>query len=150
MRRTDPWGEAEARTDVAVHLAALPDETGGAVVQRRGERAYIVLDPRLSPVEQRCRLAHELVHLERGSTVRCRWSPRSWDVCVVREELRVDREVAAWLVPVDQLEGLVHAMLRAGEDVTARVVAEEFEVTKPIARIALDGLARRQQLRRAG
>lgn len=127
-----------------MHYAPLPEECGGAVVQRRGGRTWILLDPLLSPVEQRCRLAHELVHLDRGSTLRCRWSPRSFDACIVREEIRVDGEVADWLVDPHELWVLVGDLLLAGEDVTARVVASEFQVTRPIARIALDKLARVQ------
>lgn len=142
MRRTNPWGEAEARPDVEVHLAPLPDECGGAAVQRRAGVAYILIDPMLSPVEQRCRLAHELVHLERGSSMRCAWSPCTMDAVIVREEIYVDREVADWLVPLEQLAHVVDGMVRAGVDVTAVAIAEEFMVTKPIARIALDQLAR--------
>lgn len=60
--------------------------------------------------------------------------------------MHVDREVADWLVPQDDLWGLVSGMLLAGEDITARVIASEFQVTKPIARVALDRLARVQGL----
>lgn len=128
-------------------MALLPDECGGAILERRPDRAWILIDPRLSPVEQRCRLAHELRHLDRGSSIRCRWSPRSFDACIAREETHVDREVADWLVPSDDLWTLVGGLLAAGEDVTAREVASHYLVTKPIARIALDALHRRQGLR---
>lgn len=123
-------------------MALLPDECGGDVLERRPERSWILIDPRLSPVEQRCRLAHALVHLDRGS-MRCSASPAAWDSVVAREEDRVDAEVAAWLLPIDELWTLVHDLTAEGTDVTARVVAAEFQVTKPIARIALDGLAER-------
>lgn len=146
MREKEPTDEADRRPGVEVHYALLPDECGGGAVQRRADRTWVVIDPRLSPVEQRCRLAHELIHLDRGSSARCRWSPRSWDPCIVREEMHVDQEVADWLVDSHELWVLVGGMLAAGEDVTAREVAADFEVTKPIARIALDALARRQGL----
>lgn len=119
----------------------LPPECGGGAVQRRGDNTWILIDPTASPVHQRCRLAHELVHLDRGSW-RCRYSPQTMDDKVAREESRVDAEVADWLVDHHELWVVVGDMVSAGEDVTRRVVAQHFQVTKPIAGIALDRLAR--------
>lgn len=144
MRSECPWNEAERRFGLEVLQLPLPPETGGAVLRRKDGHAWIIIDPTLSPVEQRCRLAHELVHLDRGSSLRCRWSPRSMDTIIMREELRVDSEVSRWLVDQDELWILVGDMVASGDDVTARVIAEHFQVTKPIARIALDRLARVQ------
>lgn len=119
--------------------APLPRECGGGVVQRRAERAWVVLDAALDPVEQRCRLAHELIHLDRGS-MRDAHAPDTWDAVVAREERAVDREVAAWLVPVEALASLVEGLDSAGTAVTADVVALEFEVTPAIAALALASL----------
>jgi hypothetical protein len=142
MRRSCPWAEAERRPGVQVREVLLPTECGGAAVQRRGDHIWVLIDQLGSPVEQRCRLAHELVHLDRGSSLRCRWSPTTWDVVVAREEQRVDEEVARWLVPDRALWELVGAMVAAGEDVTTVAIAEHFQVTRPLARLALERLAR--------
>ena len=139
MRCGCPWDEAERRGDVEVITAPLPAECGGAVVQRRPGRAWVVLDPDLDPAEQRCRLAHELVHLERGS-VRAPCAPPSWDAVVAREELAVDREVASWLVPSRELARFVRGHASADLGITSAIVATEFEVTEPIAALALADL----------
>lgn len=98
-----------------------------------------MLDVGLDPVEQRCRLAHELVHLDRGS-VRGADAPDTWDAVVAREELAVDREVAAWLVPFDELARVVTRCASGEHPVTAELIATEFEVTPPIATLALAAL----------
>jgi hypothetical protein len=74
--------------------------------------------------------------------MRCRWSPRSWDAVIAREELRVDAEVAAWLVPDDELWLIVDDIVAGDQEPTTKMIAEEFQVTRPIARIALDRHAR--------
>lgn len=142
MRRSCPWAEAERRPGVRVLVVPLPAECGGAAVQRRGHATWILIDALGSPVEQRCRLAHELVHLDRGTSLRCSWSPETWDDVVAREETRVDDDVAGWLISARDLWILVGDMLAAGEDVTARAIASHFQVTKPLARLALAELAR--------
>lgn len=126
-------------------MTLLPDECGGAVVQRRGTRTWVVLDLRGSPVEQRCRLAHELVHIDRGSW-RCRFAPATWNDKIAREERRVDEDVADWLVPGQELLEVVTALVAEGSEVTTKVIAAEFQVTRPIARIALDRLDRGRRL----
>lgn len=105
-------------------------------MQRRIETDWILIDPRLSEVEQRCRLAHELVHLERGSSLRCSGQQRD-GVLVPQEELRVDRTVADWLVPAQHLVPLIRQLVRSGTGVDATIVCEEFLVTRPIAKLAL-------------
>lgn len=138
MRDPDPWAEANARTNITILIRPLPDETGGAVAQVRKGHWWIIIDPLLSPVEQRCRLAHEICHIDWGSSARCRWSPGAWDVVVAREEMHIDRQVAEWLVPFDRLVLILNQMLRAGTEVTASAIGEEFKVTKYVARAALD------------
>lgn len=57
-----PWRSLRAMTHVVVHWArphpAAPGATDGAT--------RIWLDPRMTQVERRCVLTHELVHLEHG------------------------------------------------------------------------------------
>lgn len=118
----------------------LPDECGGEAVQRRDGRIWILLDLRLSPVEQRCLLAHALVHLDRGTSSRCSHTPATMDTFVIAEERACNEAVADWLVDPENLWILVTDMVHAGEDVTTRTVAAELGVTKPIARIALERL----------
>lgn len=141
MRRSSPWDEA-ARRGVEVLVTLLPDECGGEAVQRRDGRIWVLIDLRLSPVEQTCLLAHALVHLDRGTSSRCNMAPATMDTFVLTEEREVDAEVARWLVDQDTIWLLVNDMIHAGEAVTVRVVAGELGVTKRIARIALERLAK--------
>lgn len=143
MRRACPWEEADRRPGVEVRLTLLPDECGGAVLERRPERCWILLDLRRSPVEQRCLLAHELTHLDRGS-MRCDASPATWGPVVAREEDAVNAEVADWLVGPFDLWTLVGDMVAEERDVTTREIAEHYQVTRDVARTALARLARRQ------
>lgn len=90
----------------------------------------IVLDSTLDRVERRCTLMHELVHFERGIG----W-PDATEATMVREEAKVRREVAARLVPAGELADLVRC--RHPEPVSARMVAEEFDVTEQVAAEAM-------------
>ena len=136
-----PWAAAAAIPNLNIRFAELPAETGGACLARRTPNIWIVLDPRLSRPERKCRLAHELIHLERGSSSRCTYMPRSWDACVVREEMWVDREVARRLVPRLDLHAFIDQAVELGSAVDALVVADRFGVPVPIASIALGMVA---------
>jgi len=142
--RWSPWGALATMPNVHVRLADLPAETGGAALVHRGNQKWILIERTSTKAERRSRLAHELIHLERGTTTRCRWSPRTWDVLVVREELIVDREVARRLVPLDELAGLVARLEDLGEPVHAVAVMEEFDVPVDVAQRALWLLAQRR------
>jgi Zn-dependent peptidase ImmA (M78 family) len=140
-----PWAAAAAYPNLRIRFAELPDETGGACLARRGEALWIILDPRLDRAHRTARLAHELVHLERGTSARCAFSPRSWDAIVVREELLVDREVARRLVPRDDLRCFVE-QAQEHEGVDARMVADRFGVPVQVASVALHELGRAVRL----
>lgn len=141
-----PWAEVARLPHVQIRHVELPPETGGAALLHRGPDTWILLDRDSTHAERRSRLTHELVHLERGSTTRCRWSPRSWDVMVIREELIVDAEVARRLVPAGELVELIARLIDIGEPVHAVTVAEEFEVPIDVAQRALALLEQRRIL----
>lgn len=56
----NPWADLRQRQDITFGVTRLPWDRGWWVPAERG----IVLDDRLSQVERRCVLAHELVHAE--------------------------------------------------------------------------------------
>lgn len=112
----DPWGEVPAGW--SVNFVVMP--VRGAC---RWSRKSILLDIRLSRIEERCTLAHELVHAERGPFPR--WLT-TW------EESIVDAKAARRLIPLDALgEALAWSLHPA-------VAAEELDVDPP----TLDALLR--------
>lgn len=102
----------------------------------RGDR--ILLDVRLGRVERRCVLMHELVHQERGIGF-----PAATAATMQREEKIVEQATASRLVPEAALVRFVEKRMSIGEGVTARCVAERFDVTVGVAETALQGLVRR-------
>jgi len=133
-----PWQAIRNMDDLQVGLVDLPEEAGGAILARRGERSVVLIDKNLSRVERTAALAHELVHLERGGPGRCHHPSRSWEAVVLREELIIDREVAARLAPIEALARLVTRYDRLGEAVTVNTVAAELDISVGVARIALE------------
>lgn len=104
---------------------SLPEGMGGL-----WQPGKVVLDPRLSRVERRCALMHELVHDER----RIGW-PFATAATMEKEEATVRKETALRLVPAEELHRLV---FRSDvEPVTAMLVAAEFDVTSQVAHHAL-------------
>lgn len=136
-QRWSPWRALKHMPDVTVTLAELPNETGGAVLARRGRATVIVLDRRLTQAERKVALAHELLHLERGTVSHCRNIRGALSVEVVREENRIHREVALRLVPLDELGTMVDRVAGLGLGVTATEVADEFDVPQVVAAQAL-------------
>lgn len=129
------WRSIRNHDHIHVRIAPLPAETGGGcLVRRPNGQAWILLDAGLSPAERRAVLAHELVHLERGSA-RYDGAPPTWDDVVAREELLVDRIVAERLVPADELRTFAAARAELGP-VTVEDVAEHFDVPVWVAREA--------------
>lgn len=141
-QRWSPWRALKHMPNVTMALAELPNETGGAVLAIRGKSAVIVLDKRLTQAERKAALAHELLHLERGSTSRCRNIRGALSVEVVREENRIQREVALRLVPLAELGPVVDRIAGLGHGVTALEVAEEFDVPPVVASQAMTELAK--------
>lgn len=141
MGQWRPWRDLRNRDDVTFALADLPLVAGGgACVEFTDGHHVILLDRQLGPVDRLAVLAHELVHLERGGTANC--------LDVSKEERRVDRIVAARLVPEDELEALIDVLIEMEGGVTAEMVANEFDVPPAVARRAMIQLAERR--RRAG
>ena len=125
--RWNPWRVLRSRSHIRFALERLPDGVE-AVYGRRGERAAIIIDPRLSQVDRAAALAHELVHDERGlppSRVPVLWHP-----VLVKEEAAVDREVARRMLPLETLVAYVDSLAEMGVGVTSLEVSEEFEVLR--------------------
>lgn len=115
----DPWGEVPAGW--SVDFVVMP--VRGAC---RWSRKSILLDIRLSRVEQCCTLAHELVHAERGPFPR-------W--LTAREESVADAKAARRLIPLDALgEALAWSLHPV-------VAAEELGVDPPTLEALLRDLA---------
>lgn len=140
--RWNPWAALREREHIDFEIHRLPDSMGGGVhaVWPDG-KAQIVLDDRLSFVERRCGLSHELIHDERGGVIDSIHAPRPLRELASREERSVDREVSRRLVPPDELKRFVSARVGVDLGVTAWEVAEEFDVTDTVAERALRQLA---------
>jgi hypothetical protein len=90
----------------------------------------IWIHPELGRVERHATLAHELVHDERGLL-----PPGTPAAVVQREEHQVHAETARRLVPLDELAKFIqHCDF---EPVTARLVADEFDVPARVAERAM-------------
>jgi len=127
--------------NVRLGFERLPNECGGAAIYYGARNTVILLDTRLTQAERKAALAHELLHLERGSVSKCRNIRGALSVEVVREENRIQREVARRLVPLDELGPVVDRIAGLGHGVTALEVAEEFDVPPVVASQALTELA---------
>lgn len=114
----DPWGEVPAGW--SVDLAAMPVRG-----MCRWSRKAILLGIRLSGVEERCTLTHEIVHAERGPFPR--WA-------TAREEAAVNAAAARRLISLDALgEALAWSLHPA-------VAAEELDVDPPMLEALLRDL----------
>lgn len=144
--RTNPWAELRRRRHITLKLDRIAEIAGGGFYYRRGDRALIVIDPQLSQRDRRAVLMHELVHDEWGGTDCARRSTSTmWKPVMVREEIRVDREVASRLVPVDELEQLVATIEDLGGGVQAADVADHFDVPEVVATTAMEQLVERRR-----
>lgn len=115
----DPWGEVPAGWSVIFVVMPVRGMC-------RWSRKSILLDIRLSRVEERCTLTHELIHAERGPCPR-------W--LTTREEGIVDAKAARRLIPLDALgEALAWSLHPA-------VAAEELDVDPPTLEALLRNLA---------
>jgi hypothetical protein len=87
----DPWDDARTNwPDVEIVLEPMSGRLLGWL-----RYPLIALRADSSPAQRRCTLAHELVHLERGVVECGPWA--------TREELRVHREAARRLIPIEPL-----------------------------------------------
>lgn len=130
--RWNPWRTLKATPEVFLTMQELPHASGGGcyIPDGLGERALIILDPRLTQVERNCVLAHEWLHHEAGFGC---WDPRE----ARRECDRLWDEVARRLVPRDELVRLGIGRAEAGCTFEVADVAEVFHVTPDVARRAL-------------
>lgn len=106
------------RSGAGADLHAVPDWA----------RRVVTVDCRLSAVQRRCTLAHELVHVERGPVPRDPW-------LAAREEAAVEAEAARRLIPLDALAGALAWSRRPDE------VAEELWVDVQTLAVRIGGLS---------
>jgi Zn-dependent peptidase ImmA (M78 family) len=127
MDSYDPWHALNEIDGVHLVVADLPG-------RRRGEIDFetrtITLHPRLRPVERRCTLAHELVHLERGPVL-------------IRQTNREERIVSAIAARRLVSVGVLAAALQWSDD--PRVIADELGVDERTIRIRLANLTESEQ-----
>ncbi len=88
-----PWRHFRAFTQWILLQADLPTGIHGLTQWPAGT---VTLDRRLSQVQRRCTITHELVHIERGPV------PDD-DVLAAREESAVEQEVARRLIELKPL-----------------------------------------------
>lgn len=93
----NPWAHVQGFPDVLVVL----DELEHAEAYWEPDERVILIDRRLSQAERRCRLAHELAHLEAGDE-HCCHGPDSGRLAA-RQELRADAAASARLIDLDAL-----------------------------------------------
>ena len=132
--RWNPWRELRGRPWLRLLFAQL--DCPAFIEQCDDETRLVVLDARLDRRARRCALAHELVHDERGVL----FPPGAPLGLIDKEELAVERTVAARLVPERELSAFVARVRGLGEAVTAGLVGDEFDVTVEVATVALRSL----------
>ena len=113
--------------------ARRPGAPSTAEVLAGGDRAAIVVDVDLDPIERNAVLAHD----ERGGGIDAPYMPPGWDAVVAREEELVEREVARRLVPVRELDAFLERRRELGEPVLVGDIIEEFDVPAWVADRAL-------------
>lgn len=133
----DPFVHAADRDDITVVLDPVAETMGGGFCVLRGGHTLVVLAPRLDAAERREALTHELVHGERGGGADRSGSPPTWAAVVARDEVAVNRVVAERLVPPGRLRRVVEELLTERDGVDIAAVAAAFEVSPPIAELAL-------------
>ena len=113
----DPWAEVSRHPHISVHFDRLERAAGVT-----DGHSNIWLDERLTEIERRCALMHELVHLEHGHM-----GHQSETV-----ERAVRAEAARLLIPSDRLWAYRH-----WHD-TMHALAEELGVTDAVLRDRLE------------
>jgi hypothetical protein len=119
----DPWADIALNwPEVEVVLETMR----GSLL---GELRYPVIALRAgtSAAQRRCTLAHEIVHLERGTGECGPWS--------TREELYVHRETALRLITVHDLAGALRSVGGGGH---VAALAQALEVDLETAQLRLD------------
>lgn len=129
----DPWADLHARPHICCdwHTVELPKGRGWWLPDVLG----IVLDRRLTRIERRCVLTHELRHVDHQDTAIAHVGPDGPRLAR-RQEARADREAAHYLI---DLAPLVDALRAHPHDPHA--VAEELDVTVDVLHCRLDTLS---------
>lgn len=132
MSSYSPWADLASRPHICCdsHSVELPAGDGWWLPDVLG----IVLDRRLTRVERRCALAHELQHVDYGDVQVVAVGPDGPRMAL-RQERRANREAARRLV---EIQALAAAMRAHPHD--PALVAEELDVTVDVLRCRLDGL----------
>lgn len=133
MTTYNPWADLGSRPHICCdsQTVELPIGTGWWLPDVMG----IVLDRRLTRVQRRCALAHELRHVDNGDVQVSTVGPDGPRMAK-RQETRADREAARRLV---RLEPLASAMRTHPNDPAA--VAQELDVTVEVLHCRLHHLA---------
>lgn len=130
----NPWAELRGRTDIEFGIGPLPGERDAMTVNYPGQ-PVIALRPGLSQVERRRAMAHELIHLERGTY--CQSVDRQ---LLSREEAEVENVLTDRLVPPDELRVFWVRAEMLDEHVLPHQVAEHFDVPEDVAERAMQRL----------
>lgn len=130
--RYSPWADLRERPHICcdAHTFELPHGGGWWLPDVLG----IVLDRRMTRVERRCALAHELRHVDHGDEQVAHIGPDGPRLAR-RQEARADREAARRLVTITDL---VDALLAHPQD--GALAAEQLDVTEHVLRIRLVNL----------
>lgn len=116
-----PWRELRRRPDVDVEFVDLPAGHGWWVPEQR----LILIDRRLTQVQRRCTLAHELEHVDRGDTgISC-------GVLAGRQEARATAAAARRLITLPRLADALLWSRDQGE------LAEQLWVTEEVLQARL-------------
>ena len=103
-----PWRRFRDRTDWLLVWDTLP---AGLLAYTSHSNRTVFLDKRLTQVERRCTIAHELEHFDIPT-------PRN-PVLVARLERQIDQRVARLLIPLDRLGDALawaHSLTEAAEE----------------------------------
>lgn len=125
----NPWRALRDRRQTTLVFSPINGADALASIDRSTGDETVILSPALDRTARRAALAHEVIHFERGIL-----PPGTPELVVAREEHQVCEETARRLVPLDDLAEFV---ARTVEPVTARVVADEFDVPSAVAGRAL-------------
>lgn len=114
--RYSPWNDLAAREDITFGVTRLPSGQAWWLPDRRA----IVMDDRLTRIERRCALAHELAHADMGDEDCARINSRVDS----KQEKRADNTAALRLVELDDLIDALKWSSHLDE------VATDLEVTR--------------------
>jgi Zn-dependent peptidase ImmA (M78 family) len=129
-----PWRDLASRPHLAFVVTRLPVADGWYLPDVPG----IVLDDRLTRVQRRCVLAHELAHIDLGHHQQVAGNGPGTDRLARRNEAAADRLAARRLLP---LTGLMHWLPYASSRSEA---AELLDVTERLLSIRLEQLSSRE------